>query len=404
VQQRSRAAQDTLAEASAYAAENLSAMRTLQASSNERAVTRRFSAAVETSFEAARQRLWSRAVLTAVTILLILGSIVGVLWYGAHMVIAGQMTGGTLSQFVLYAVFAGGALAELAEVWGELSSAAGAAERLAEILAVRPEITAPANPLPFPEPSPGVIALSGVTFAYPQRPDVHVLDNVTLKIARGETVAIVGPSGAGKTTLFALLLRFYDPQSGDVRVDGVPVDKADPQALRRRIALVPQDIALFADTIAENIRYGMPDATRDDIERAAQIAQADSFIRALPQGYDTQLGERGITLSGGQRQRIAIARAVLRDAPILLLDEATSALDAENEVAVQHALEAAARGRTTLVIAHRLATVKQADRILVFEDGRIVEEGRHDDLVAKGGAYARLAALQFGLDQCEPRA
>ncbi len=393
---KSRAAQDTFAEASAYAAENLAAIRTLQASTNEAPVGAEFAAASETAFEAARGRLASRAVLTAVTILLVVASIVGVLWYGASRVVTGELTGGTLSQFVLYALFAGGALAELAEVWGEVAQAAGSAGRLAELLAIAPAIQAPAHPVALAEPARGTIRFDNVTFRYPTRPDSPALDGVSFDIRQGETVAIVGPSGAGKSTLFSLLLRFYDPQSGRVLIDGVAVNEADPQAVRQRIALVPQDIALFAQSIAGNIAYGAPGADRSAIEAAARAAEADGFIRALPQGYDTLVGERGVTLSGGQRQRIAIARAILRNAPILLLDEATSALDAENEVAVQRALEGVMRNRTTLVIAHRLATVLEADRILVLDQGRIVEEGTHADLVAKGALYARLAELQFG--------
>jgi ATP-binding cassette, subfamily B, bacterial len=397
---KSRAAQDTFAEASAFAAENLAAIRTLQASTNERAVSTQFASASEAAFEAARQRLTSRAFLTAATILLVVGSIVGVLWYGASRVVTGELTGGTLGQFVLYALFAGGALAELAEVWGEVAQAAGAAGRLSELLAIQPSIRAPENPRVLPEPALGTIQFDNVSFRYPARPETSALDAVSFDIRQGETVAIVGPSGAGKSTLFSLILRFYDPTSGTVRVDGVPVAEADPEAVRRRIALVPQDVTLFAQSVADNIAYGASDdgysIDRTAIEAAARAAEADGFIRALPQGYDTLVGERGVMLSGGQRQRIAIARAVLRNAPILLLDEATSALDAESEAAVQRALEGVMRNRTTLVIAHRLATVLEADRILVLDQGRIVEQGTHANLVADGKLYARLAELQFG--------
>ncbi len=394
VRRLSRRAQDTLADASAYAAENLAAVRTMQAFTHENAASNRFSSAVETSFVAARDRLKARAGLTAMVIFLIVASVVGVLWYGASAVVNQEMSGGRLGQFVLYALFAGGALAELAEVWGEVQQAAGAAERITELLATEPEVRSPPDPIPLPIPARGEIALRNVTFTYPNR-DIPALSALSLHVAPGETLALVGPSGAGKSTILSLVLRFYDPQSGRIEVDGVPVDKADLDALRGRMSLVPQDVALFADTVLENIRYGSPDADRAAVERAAVMAQADGFIRALPQGYDTRLGERGVSLSGGQRQRIAIARAILRDAPILLLDEATSALDAESEKDVQTALETVMKGRTTIVIAHRLATVQKADRILVIEDGRIVEEGTHATLSRAGGLYSRLADLQF---------
>ena len=401
VRRRSRDAQDTLAEASAYAAENLGAVRTMQAYNNEASVARRFAAAVERSFEAARMRNVARAGLTGLTIFLVTLCIVGVLWYGASSVAGGEMTGGRLGQFVIYALFAAGALGELSEVWGELNAAAGAAERLTELLAVSPAIRSPAKPVPLPKSSRGAIEFSTVSFTYEGRPGAAALDRLTFKVAPGETVALVGPSGAGKSTIFSLLLRFYDPSSGEIRLDGVRLQDADVGELRARMALVPQDVAVFADTVLENIRYGSPEASPDDVERAAVAAQADGFIRALPMGYETRLGERGVTLSGGQRQRLAIARAILRNAPILLLDEATSALDAENELAVQKALEGVMRDRTTLVIAHRLATVQKADRILVLDKGRIVQQGTHIELVAKGGLYGRLAELQFGREAAE---
>ncbi|MGE3066182.1 MAG: ABC transporter transmembrane domain-containing protein [Hyphomicrobiaceae bacterium] len=401
VRRLSRSAQDTLADAAAYAAENLAAVRTLQAFTNEPAVSARFSGAVERAFEAARARLMARAGLTAMVIALVVASVVGILWFGASLVVSNSMTGGRLGQFVLYALLAAGAVAELSEVWGELAQAAGAAERLGELRAVETTVAAPSRPQLLPEPARGAVAFEAVHFTYPAPAGMPVLDGITFSAAPGETVALVGPSGAGKSTVFSLLLRFYDPQSGCIRFDGRDVRSVDPTALRSRIALVPQDVALFADTVAANISYGAPGATRDQIVAAAEAAQADGFIRALSAGYDTMVGERGITLSGGQRQRIAVARAILRDAPLLLLDEATSALDAESEMAVQHALERVMRGRTTLVIAHRLATVQRADRILVFDRGHLVEEGRHADLVRHGGLYSRLAELQFGLSAAE---
>jgi ATP-binding cassette, subfamily B, bacterial len=321
--------------------------------------------------------------------------VVAILWVGSHDVLTGQITPGRLGQFVLYAAFAAAGLGQLSEVWGEVSAASGAAERLFEILRVRPEIAAPAAPRALPSPPRGDVAFSNVSFAYPARPAVPVVDGVSLSVGAGEKVAIVGPSGAGKSTLFHLLLRFYDPKAGTIAFDGVAIGSVDPQALRSRIALVPQDSVVFAASARENIRFGRPDAGDAEVERAAELAHATEFIRRLPGGFDAKLGERGVTLSGGQRQRIAIARAILRDAPLLLLDEATSALDAESETLVQTALEELMRHRTTLVIAHRLATVLSCDRILVMEHGRIVEEGTHASLVAANGLYARLARLQF---------
>ncbi len=398
VRRLSREAQDELASASTYAAENLAAPRTMQAYTFEEVVSARHAAAVDKSFLAARRRIGARAVLTATAIFMIFASVIGVLWYGAHAVLAGTMTGGTLAQFVIYAALAAGAVAELSEVWGEMQQAAGAAERLLEIMAITPAIASPERPRPFPVARRGEIAFDRVSFHYPEREKAAVFKDLSFRIRPGERVAIVGPSGAGKTTIFSLIERFYDVKSGQVLIDGVPVTQADLKALRSRISYVAQDPVVFAGTVAENIRYGSPDASDEDLRRAAETALASGFIEALPQGYETLLGERGVTLSGGQRQRLAIARAVLRDAPILLLDEATSALDAESEALVQTALTRVMEGRTTLVIAHRLATVLGADRILVLNQGEIAEEGTHADLVARGGLYARLADLQFAYE------
>lgn len=402
VRRRSRRAQDTLAEASAFAAENLSAVRTMQASNAQPGTLRRFAAAVEDAYTAARDTTAARSILTVVAIFLAFSSVIAVLWLGAQDVLAGRMSAGQLSQFVLYAVFGASSLGQLSEVWSEISQAAGAAGRLAEILAIQPKIVAPQPCLALPQPAQGSIAFDDVHFAYPSRPDAQALKGLTFSIAPGETVALVGPSGAGKSTVFQLLLRFYDPQSGVVRVDGIDVAKADPSAVRARIALVPQEPVIFSGTIGDNIRYGSEDAPQEKVVDAARRAAADEFIRVLPEGYESRVGERGVTLSGGQKQRLAIARAILRDAPVLLLDEATSALDAENERLVQGALENIMGTRTTIVIAHRLATVLKADRILVMEGGRIVEEGNHATLVTRGGLYARLARLQF--DQPDVRA
>jgi len=396
VRRRSRAAQDRLADASAFATEAVGAIRTMQAFGVEAATAERYRAAAENAFEAARASIRARAYLTAVALFLIAASVVAVLWYGAQDVLGGRMSAGRLSQFVLYAVFAAGALGELSQVWGEVSQAAGAAGRLSELLATRASVASPASPVPLPQPPRGTVAFRNVSFAYPSRPDRSSLHALDFSVAAGERVAIVGPSGAGKTTVFQLILRFYDCQDGAVLVDGVDVRHADLVELRRRIAYVQQEAAIFGASVADNIRYGRPDASMEEVRRAAELAAADGFIAALPQGYDTLLGERGVTLSGGQRQRIAIARAVLKDAPILLLDEATSALDAESERLVQEALDRLMQGRTTIVVAHRLATVQSADRILVMDEGRIVEEGTHATLAARGGLYAKLARLQFG--------
>ncbi|MEE8633957.1 MAG: ABC transporter transmembrane domain-containing protein [Methyloceanibacter sp.] len=397
----SRHAQDTLAHASAYASESLAQVRVLQAFTHEDVTAARFAKAVDRSFDAAKARAKARAGLTAIAIFLVFVSVVGVLWFGAQDVLSGTMTGGTLGQFVLYAVLAAAAGGSQSEVWGEVAQATGAAERLGELLSVQSEIKSPANPKALPEPPRGEINFRDVSFAYPLRPETRALDDVSFKVKPGERIALVGPSGAGKTTIFALLLRFYDANSGRVEIDGVPVNEADLNALRSRFAVVPQETALFADSIAANIAYGAEGASRDKIIEAAKAAFANDFIDELPQGYDTVLGEGGVTLSAGQRQRIAIARAVLREASILLLDEATSALDANSETLVQRALDKVMDGRTTLVIAHRLSTVVSADRILVFDHGRLVEEGTHQTLLRKGGVYARLAELQFAPDAAE---
>ena len=395
VRKKSRAAQDTLADASAYASEQIVSVRTLQAFNHEQAATKRFGASVESAYRAAQGSTQARAVLTAIAIFLVFASVVVVLWIGAQDVLADRMTPGRLSQFVLYAVFAAGGLGELSQVWSEIAAASGAAERLFEIMEVEPAIKAPAVPKPLPEPARGDVAFDNVNFSYPSRPEISALRGVSFHVRPGEKVAIVGPSGAGKSTIFHLLLRFYDPASGEITYDGVPVSEVDPRELRRRMALVPQDTAIFASSVCDNIRFGRPDASDTAIERAAEAAAAAEFIRKLPRGYDTPLGERGVTLSGGQRQRIAIARAVLRNAPLLLLDEATSSLDAESETLVQKALSRLMQQHTTLVIAHRLATVLTCDRILVLDQGEIVEEGTHESLVVRGGLYARLAKLQF---------
>jgi ATP-binding cassette subfamily B protein len=401
VRRLSRLAQDTLAQASAYAGENLAASRTMQAFAHEKAASDQYRREVELAFDAAKERMRARAVLTAMAMFLVVASITGVLWYGAAAVIDGSMSVGRLSQFVLYAVFAGAAFAQVSEIWGEVSQSAGAAERLTELLAIEPEIRSPAFPVALPSPARGEVEFDDVRFAYPGRPTLPTLHGISFRAAPGETIAIVGPSGAGKSTIFNLLLRFFDPQAGAVRIDGVRASDAALDEFRARVALVPQDVTLFAGTVADNIRYGRTDADFDTVRRAAIAAQADEFIRALPDGYETKLGERGVTLSGGQRQRIAIARALLKDAPILLLDEATSALDSESEALVQRALERLMVGRTTLVIAHHLTTVQKAKLILVMDKGRIVEEGTHAELVAKGGLYARLAEMQFAAEAAE---
>jgi ATP-binding cassette subfamily B protein len=395
VRRRSRSAQDTLADASAYAAELIGAVRVLQAFTNERLGIARFRDAVERAFEAARHSIRARAILTGLAIFLVSTSVVIVLWVGAHEVLGAEITPGRLGQFILYAVFGAGALGSLSEIGGEIAAASGAAERLFEILAIKPAIIRPAQPRVLPSPPRGEAAFEDVVFSYPTRPNVSALKSVSFAVRQGEKLAIVGPSGAGKSTIFHLLLRFYDPASGRITFDGVPLTDLDPADLRARIALVPQDSVMFATSVGDNIRFGRPGASDADVARAAEHAHAGAFIAALPRGFDTPVGERGVTLSGGQRQRIAIARAILRDAPLLLLDEATSSLDAESETQVAAALAELMQQRTTIVIAHRLATVLSCDRILVMEDGRIVEEGTHQTLVAKGGLYARLARLQF---------
>jgi ATP-binding cassette subfamily B protein len=391
----SRKAQDTLAASAALAQESLYSVQAVQAFGQEPRIGQQFNKATEEAFTAAADRARGRAMLTAAIIFLAFGAIIAILWYGAQEVLSGGMTPGTLGQFLLYAAFAAGAMGSLSEVWGELQLAAGAAERLSELLDTAPDIADPAVPVSMPETALGSVAFRNVRFAYPTRPDEPVLNGFNLDVKPGETVAIVGPSGAGKSTLFGLILRFYDPQAGEVWVDGVNAADAALADLRACIALVPQDTVIFSASIFENIRFSRPDATREEIEEAARLARVDEFAVRLPQGLNTHVGERGVTLSGGQRQRVAIARAVLRHAPLLLLDEATSALDAESERYVQAAFEDLMKQRTTLVIAHRLATVRNADRIIVLDAGKVVAEGTHAQLIKKGGLYARLAKLQF---------
>jgi ATP-binding cassette, subfamily B, bacterial len=398
VRRLSTHAQDRFAEAVGYAGETLDQLDTVQAFGREGRAAGQFSQAVETAFAASVKRLGARGVLTVAVMAFVFGSIVGVLWLGAQAVRAHQMTGGALLQFIFLAVLAASAMNALQEVWSEVQKTAGAMHRIGEILASRPGIAPPAHPRLLPSPGRGEIVFDAVRFHYPARPELPALNGFSLQVAPGETVALVGPSGAGKSTVLRLLLRFYDPQSGSVRLDGVDLREADPEAVRSRLALVAQDAALFSGSALDNIRFGRPEADEAAVREAARAAQAEGFLSALPGGFEARIGERGKTLSGGQRQRLAIARALVRDAPVLLLDEATSALDAENERLVQRALEEAMEGRTTLVIAHRLSTVLRADRIVVMDDGRVVEEGRHAELLARGGLYARLARLQFEVE------
>ena len=395
VRKLSRETQDRVADSSGIAGEALNAMQVVQAFTLEELQNRRFSAAVERSFQAARRRLSAGALLSGLIVLTAFGAVVIVLWTGARSVIEGHISAGILVQFLFYAVLVAASAASIGEVWGDVQRAAGAMERLLELLHAQPEIISPPGSRSFPAADKGRIALQGLCFSYPSRPGQLALDGFSLDVAPGETVALTGPSGAGKSTIFQLLLRFYDPQAGRIVIDGVDIRDADLQALRGRIGVVPQHTVLFADSALENIRFGNPQASDDEVMEAAVAAHADGFIRQLPQGYQTPLGEKGARLSGGQQQRIAIARAVLKDAPVLLLDEATSSLDAESESLLQQALQELMINRTVIVIAHRLATVKKVDRIVVMEQGRLVDEGAHESLVAKGGVYSRLAKLQF---------
>ncbi len=395
VRKLSRRAQDMLAESAAFAQERLSAITTVQANTQEPQINSTFAAATREAFEAARKRTFARAILTFAVILVSTGAIVVLLWYGAHRVVAGTMSAGMLSQFVLYAVFAASSLGQLSEVWGDVQLAAGAAERISELLDEEPAIASAPNAVASPERYKGAISFDHVSFAYPLRPEMPVLQDVSFAVKPGETIALVGPSGAGKSTIFSLLERFFDPSLGTIAIDGTPLRNLDVESLRRNIAMVPQDPTIFSGNIFENIRFARPEATKEEVIAAARDARVDEFAERMPATYDTRLGERGVTLSGGQRQRVAIARTILRDAPILLLDEATSALDAESEALIQQALERVTKNRTTLVIAHRLATVRNADRIIVMDKGTIAAQGTHAQLLKKSPLYARLAKLQF---------
>ena len=395
VRKLARESQDRVADLGNRIDETIHEIRIVQAYGHEATDRADFAARVERGFLVSRRRIAYRSLLIVAVMVLVFGAIAFILWIGGHDVLAGRLSAGELSAFVFYAAMVAGSVGALSEVWGDLQRARGATERLVELLATTPAIAAPTNPTRLPTPAQGALAFEQVNFRYPTRPDTAALDNFDLTVQPGERIALVGPSGAGKTTVFQLLLRFYDPYSGKVRIDGVPISDADPAAVRNRIALVPQDPIIFATSVLENVRYARPEADLDAVKRACCAAYADEFVCRLPQGYDTDLGERGVKLSGGQRQRIAIARAILADRPILLLDEATSALDAESERVVQAALEHLAQNRTTLVIAHRLATVQQADRIIVMDQGRIVETGSHAELLAIDGLYAKLARLQF---------